>query len=294
MKAIVFDIERNSYVDGPGIRTTVFFKGCNLACAWCHNPESQSPDAQLMFFGDKCTGCGACKKRCPNRLSSCDLCGRCALFCPNDAREICGKEYTVDEILREVMKDRTFYANSGGGVTFSGGECMLQIDFLEQLLKKCKENALHTAVDTAGYVSYASFERILPYADMFLYDVKCADADRHKRYTGVSNELILSNLEKLLSAGARVWVRIPVIGGVNDTVEEMEAIRDRLRLCVPPERVELLPYHAMGEHKYAAIGRDVVSFSVPDEEKMRQLRAVFTEDRNQPAVMRDMDGFLLR
>ena len=293
MKATIFDIERNSFVDGPGIRTTVFFKGCNLRCAWCHNPESQSPDVQMMFYQNKCTRCGKCKEKCPNRLAFCDFCGRCALFCPNDAREICGKEYGVDEVLHEVLKDRTFYANSGGGVTFSGGECMLQIDFLEQLLKKCKENGISTAVDTAGYVAYELLERVLPYTDLFLYDVKCFDAGLHKRYVGVSNEQILENLQRLLSAGIAVWVRIPVVCGVNDTVEEMTKIRDFLNGCSAPERIELLPYHAMGEHKYAAIGRDAVSFSVPDDEKMRRLRAVFTEAHNQFAVRRDKDGFLL-
>ena len=280
MKATIFDIQRNSYVDGPGIRTTVFFKGCNLRCAWCHNPESQSPDVQMMFYQNKCTGCGKCREKCPNALEKCDLCGKCALYCPNDAREVCGKEYAVDEVLREVLKDRTFYANSGGGVTFSGGECMLQIDFLESVLRACRASGIQTAVDTAGYVDYARFERILPYTDLFLYDVKCRDVEKHKKYVGVTNELILENLEKLLFAGAAVWVRIPVIGGVNDTVEEMTKIRDFLKGCPAPEQIELLPYHAMGEHKYAAIGRDAVSFSVPEEEKMRQLRAVFTEDHN--------------
>lgn len=287
MKATIFDIERNSFVDGPGIRTTVFFKGCNLRCAWCHNPESQSPDVQMMFYQNKCTGCGKCKEKCQNGLTSCDFCGKCTLYCPSDAREICGKEYTVDEVLREVMKDRTFYANSGGGVTFSGGECMLQIDFLEQLLKKCKENGISTAVDTAGHVAYGHFERILPYTDLFLYDVKCLDDELHKRYVGVTNERILANLKKLLAPGATVWVRIPVVCGVNDTVEEMTKIRDFLNGCSAPERIELLPYHAMGEHKYAAIGKEASRFSVPSEEQMTRLRRVFF-------IGRDKEGFLLK
>ena len=154
MKATIFDIQRNSYVDGPGIRTTVFFKGCNLHCSWCHNPESQSALPQMMFYKNKCTGCGKCKEKCPNHLESCELCGKCTLYCPHDAREICGKEYTVDEVMREILKDKVFYENSGGGVTFSGGECMLQIDFLEEILKECKKNGIHTAVDTAGHVHF--------------------------------------------------------------------------------------------------------------------------------------------
>ena len=154
MKAMIFDIQRNSFVDGPGIRTTVFFKGCNLKCKWCHNPESQSAKRQMMFYADKCTGCGKCKEVCPNGLKSCGFCGKCELYCPNDARKICGREYTVDEVFAEIVKDKSFYDNSGGGATFSGGECMLQPDFLCEILKKCKENGIHTAVDTAGNVPW--------------------------------------------------------------------------------------------------------------------------------------------
>lgn len=276
MKATIFDIERNSYVDGPGIRTTVFFKGCNLRCAWCHNPESQSPKIQMMFYKNKCTGCGKCEEKCPNALEKCELCGKCTFYCPHDAREICGKEYTVDEIICEILKDKAFYDNSGGGVTFSGGECMLQIDFLEEALKACKENGIHTAVDTAGHVSFEHFERILPYTDLFLYDIKCYDSEKHKKYTGVSNELIFSNLKKLLQTDKTIWVRIPVIPTVNDTVEEILGIKELIFSFGSPERVELLPYHTMGEHKYAALVRDVQPFSVPSDEKMAQLKKIFS------------------
>ena len=276
MKATIFNIERNSYVDGPGIRTTVFFKGCNLRCAWCHNPESQSAKPQMMFYKNKCTGCGKCKEKCPNNLELCELCGKCTLYCPHDAREICGKEYTVDEVMREILKDKAFYDNSGGGVTFSGGESMLQIDFLEELLKACKQNGIHTAIDTAGYVPYESFERVLPYTDLFLYDVKCYDSDKHIKYTGVSNEQILSNLEKLLKTGISVWVRIPIIPTVNDTEEEMLAIKSFLYSCRAPKKIELLPYHSMGENKYAALGKATQAFSIPSEEKMMQLKNIFS------------------
>ena len=275
MRVAIFDIQRCSYVDGPGIRTTVFFKGCNLRCAWCHNPESQSPNPQLLFYKNRCTGCGKCKEKCAYFLEKCDLCGKCALYCPSDAREICGKEYTVDEIVCEIVKDKAFYESSGGGVTFSGGECMLQIDFLTEILKVCKENGIHTAVDTAGHVPYDYFERILPYTDLFLYDVKCYESKKQKRYTGVGNEQILDNLKGLLSTDAHVWVRIPVIPTVNDSPEEMESIRDMLRSFGTPEKVELLPYHAMGEHKYTAIGKEAITFSVPSEEKMTRLKNIF-------------------
>ena len=275
MKATIFDIVRSSFVDGPGIRTTVFFKGCNLKCAWCHNPESQSAKKQMMIYKNKCTGCGKCKEKCPNSLEFCDFCGKCALYCPNDAREICGKEYTVDEVLREVLKDKAFYENSDGGVTFSGGECMLWIDFLEEILKKCKENGIHTAVDTAGNLPYEHFERILPFTDLFLYDVKCIDSEKHKEYTGVGNERILENLGKLLKASHPVWVRTPVIPSVNGTAEEMKAVRAFLDQNGYPQKVELLPYHAMGEHKYDAIGKEAAVFRAPTDREMEELRSYF-------------------
>jgi len=275
LTGMIFNIERSSFVDGPGIRTTVFFKGCNLRCAWCHNPESQKGAKQMLFYENKCTGCGTCKRKCPNSLATCDLCGSCALYCPSRAREICGKEYTSDEVLREICKDKRFYESSGGGVTFSGGECMLQLDFLSEILKKCKENGIHTAVDTAGHVPYASFERILSHTDLFLYDFKCFDSEKHKQYTGVGNELIKENLARLLQTGKPVWIRIPIIPDVNDTVEEMGQIKAFFDLHGTPEKIELLPYHAMGEHKYAAMGKSGQSFSVPSEATMAALQAVF-------------------
>ena len=265
--ANIFDIQRNSFVDGPGIRTTVFFKGCNLKCAWCHNPEGQSTKKEWMVYPDKCVGCGRCVGI---GLESADF------ICLHDAKIICGKEYTVDEVMREILKDKVFYENSGGGVTFSGGECMLQIDFLEEILKACKQNGIHTAVDTAGNVPFEWFERILPFTDLFLYDVKCFDREKHKRYTGAANELILSNLEKLLKTGRSVWVRIPIIPTVNDDEKELQHIKAFLRSCKYPEKVELLPYHAMGEHKYAAIGKEVQMFAVPSEEKMMRLKKIFS------------------
>ena len=197
MKATIFDIQRGSFVDGDGIRTTVFFKGCNLKCKWCHNPEGISPKIEKLFYKDKCTSCKKCDEVCINKKKSCTLCGKCALYCPNDAIEICGKNYTENEILDIILKDKSYYDTSNGGVTFSGGECMLQIDFLTEILKLCKENGINTAVDTAGNVPYEYFEKILPYTDTFLYDVKCITEDLHKQFTGVSNGLILSNLKKL-------------------------------------------------------------------------------------------------
>lgn len=275
LTATIFDIERNSFVDGPGIRTTVFFKGCNLKCAWCHNPESQSFKPQMMFYKDKCTACGKCKEVCPYNLEKCDLCGKCTVYCPMDARKVCGKEYTADEVLAEVIKDKAFYENSGGGVTFSGGECMLQIDFLLEILKKCKQNGIHTAVDTAGHIPFENFEKILPYTDLFLYDLKIFDSDKHKKYVGVGNELILENLKKLLQSGAKIWIRIPVMADVNDTAEEMQKIKEFFVTNGKPQKVELLPYHAMGENKYRAIGRNPQIFKTPDSDKIKTLKEIF-------------------
>ena len=273
-KAIIFDVQRNSFVDGPGIRTTVFFKGCNLRCAWCHNPESQSAKPQMMFYKDKCTGCGKCKSVCPYHLEQCELCGKCTLYCPVDARKVCGKEHTVDEVLKEVLKDKAFYETSGGGVTFSGGECMLQIDFLAEILKKCKENGIHTAVDTAGHIPFESFEKILPYTDLFLYDIKIFDSQKHKQYVGVSNELILENLKKLFERKVKLWIRIPIIPDVNDSIEEIQKIKDFLKTIGTAEKIELLPYHAMGENKYRAIGKEPQIFKTPDAENMKRLKEI--------------------
>ena len=234
----------------------------------------------MMIYKNKCTGCGKCKEKCPNALETCDLCGKCTIYCPHDAREICGKEYTVDEVLREVIKDKLFYENSGGGVTFSGGECMLQIDFLTEILKVCKENGIHTALDTAGHVPFERFERILPYTDLFLYDIKCFDSEKHKKYTGVGNDLILENLKRLLAKGTPVWIRIPIIPTVNDTAEELQKIKAFLETCHPPKKIELLPYHAMGEHKYDAIGKTAQRFSIPPAENIKKLSMIFSDIMN--------------
>ena len=158
-------------------------------------------------------------------MNSCTFCVKCTPYCPSDAREISGKEYTVDEVLKTVLRDKPYYDSSGGGVTFSGGECMLQMDFLIEILKKCKENGIHTAVDTAGHIPFQSFEKILPYTDLFLYDIKIIDTEKHKQYVGVGNELILENLKKLFKAKVKIWIRIPVISGVNDSIEEMQLIK---------------------------------------------------------------------
>ncbi len=268
LQALIFDIQRNSFVDGPGIRTTVFFKGCNLRCRWCHNPESQSFEKEILFYKDKCKSCGRCAGISVRNSD---------FVCPYGAKSVCGKYYSTDALLREVMKDEIFYISSGGGVTFSGGECMLQIDFLLEILKKCKENGIHTAIDTAGNVKWENFEKAMPFTDLFLFDVKMMDSSLHKQYTGVDNTLILENLAKLLSTGAKIIIRIPVIAGINDSVEELEKIKSFIKSYPSVQKIELLSYHGMGEHKYAAIGREAEKFNPPCDEKMKKLLNIFSE-----------------
>ncbi len=269
IEGIIFDIEHGSFVDGPGIRTTVFLKGCNLRCAWCHNPESQSRERERMFFKDKCVDCGLCKRVCPSP-EQCILCGRCESVCPQGAIKLIGKRVSVKQVMEEIIKDREFY-ECGGGVTFSGGECMLQIDFLEALLRCCKAEGIHTAVDTAGCVPWEYFQRILPYTDLFLYDIKLADRKKHQIYTGADNSLIVDNLYKLGQEKKNIHVRIPVIGGVNDNAEEMEEIAGRLK-NTSVDKIELLPYHAMGENKFPALGRAATKFTVPEAKRIAEYK----------------------
>lgn len=246
---LVFDITRGSTVDGPGIRTTVFFKGCNLDCFWCHNPESKSPRAQLGLFSEKCVRCGVCKKVCAHP-EECVLCGMCAENCPAEARKLFGRFFSTGDLHRILLADRDFYQATGGGVTFSGGECMLYPDFIGSLAKMCFASGIHVAVDTAGNVPWSHFERVLPYVDCFLYDIKALTPELHRAGTGTGNTLILENLDKLLQTGKTILIRTPVIPGYNDG-DELEKIS---RYCaargLPHEK---LRYHTIGESKKAAL-----------------------------------------
>lgn len=240
----VFDIQRFSVHDGPGIRTTVFLKGCPLRCKWCHNPEGLSRKPGLQFFAEKCIGCGACGKR--ERLSD-------ANACPTEALQICGKELDEADIIGEVLKDRIYYGDSGG-VTVSGGECLMQADFTAAILKRARELGINTAVDTSGYAPWSELSKAIPYCDLFLYDVKCIDPTVHKEYTGVDNSLIIENLRRLNEENRDIWVRVPVIPDFNCSVKEMTAIAELISSLPSVKQVTLMPYHALGASKYATLG----------------------------------------
>jgi len=259
----IFNIQRFSIHDGPGVRTTVFFKGCNLRCLWCHNPESYVSDPQVEIYPERCIGCGACYQICKqgahdvdengrHRIDRkcCTACRACTETCYAEALVMAGQTMTVQQVMKDICGDHAYYQNSGGGVTFSGGECMLQIDFLESLLKACKESGIHTAVDTAGNIPWNYFERILSFTDLVLYDIKAASPLVHKALTGVDNCLIVQNLCKLSEIGIRIFVRIPFIPSQNDG--EMDGI-GKILSVLRLEKVEIMPYHRLGESKYTAL-----------------------------------------
>jgi pyruvate formate lyase activating enzyme len=291
LTGIVFDLMRFSTRDGPGIRTTVFLKGCPLSCLWCHNPESQRLHPELMFRPNLCISCLACIDACEQGgitledgvittdLESCILCEACVAACYSDAREIVGQKMSVVEVMAEIRKDLVFYDESGGGVTFSGGEPLLQTDFLLALLQACKAEGIHTAVDTSGYAAWEEFEAISPYVDLFLYDLKTIDDAVHIQATGVSNALILSNLSKLSQRGSNLRVRVPVIPGINDSPEAIQSLGEFLAALPHPPVVELLPYHLSGVEKYHRLGRSyqLEDIQPPTAETMHGISTILRE-----------------
>lgn len=286
---LVFNIMRFSTRDGPGLRTTVFLKGCPLACAWCHNPESQSVYPEFIFRENRCIRCGECLEICPEkaiflvngvpsgRLDTCRVCGTCAETCPAEAREIIGREMTAAQVLDQVLKDRPFFEESGGGVTFSGGEPLAQPDFLEALLAACRAEELHTAVDTCGLAPFETFERILPWVDLLLYDLKIMDDAEHRRLTGASNRVILENLESLAGRGVEILIRTPILPGVTDGPDNLAAMVGFLERLPGVSGIMLLPYHETGLEKYRLLGlnNSLPDLKGPSAERLEEAARVF-------------------
>ncbi|NLH72314.1 MAG: glycyl-radical enzyme activating protein [Verrucomicrobia bacterium] len=286
---LVFNIQKYSVNDGPGIRTTVFLKGCPLRCTWCHNPEGISAAQELIWIKTRCTSCGACRSVCqiadlvpgqgpiPSGHEKCVLCFKCVSACPSGARQVAGREMTVEEVMDEVRRDQMFYEDSGGGVTFSGGEPFRQHKFLMGLLEAGRNKGLHTAVDTCGFVSKEKLIEALPLVDLFLYDIKMMDDAKHVRYTGVSNSLIIENLRLLDDAGAHIWLRIPIIPEVNDSPTDVEAIVKLAAQLKSVQQINLLPYHSIGAHKSRNLGKRQETFVFRETEpaKMREVALRF-------------------
>lgn len=287
MRGVVFDVKRYSVHDGPGIRTTVFLKGCPLSCAWCHNPESQAREAELVFWSDRCVGCGTCEAVCPESaiaVSSdgvttdpalCRRCGRCAAACPAEARQMVGRTMTPHEVMEVVLRDRLYFDESGGGVSFSGGEPLMQRAFLMELLRLFRGEDVHSVVDTSGLAPAAAILEMAEWADLILYDLKIMDTDRHRRFTGVGNEAILSNLELLMSTGALVEIRVPVIPGINDDDENFRRMDAFLTTLPRRPRVALLPYHRGARGKHERFGRVFAlgDLAGPSAERLSELVA---------------------
>lgn len=282
----VTNIQKYSIHDGDGIRTTVFFKGCHLRCRWCHNPETQSFEKELQVDIPKCTGCGRCAAACSEGAitisqdgksvtdrEKCKVCGKCEAACLGNYRTVVGRDYTVDELVKICLQDLMFYEESGGGVTLSGGEVMaMDSGYIKELVRKLHREGVNVAIDTCGQAPYSNYEAILPYIDTWLYDIKVMDDDKHREYMGMGNALILDNLKKLAAAGAKIYIRIPVVKEVNGDKGSMEAIIGFLKENnIRPLQVNLLPYHNTGSHKYGKLGMDYpgAELTAPDDEEMQ-------------------------
>ena len=287
----IFNIQHFSTEDGPGVRTTVFLQGCPLRCAWCANPESQPGVRLLAHRAALCVRCGCCIRSCPKGAlgvrdgavridrDACDGCGACTEACPSHAMFFYGERKSVDAVWEEVLRDKGYYATSGGGVTCSGGECMLQPDFVAELFRRCREAGIHTALDTCGQFPPEYIGRVLPLTDLVLYDVKTVDNEKHRRFTGAGNELILENLKRILAYPATVWIRIPVIPGYNDSEAELRATAQLVRTLDKTLHVDLLPYHRFGRGKYEMLDLPYPpgDLAAPTEEMKKAYRRIFLD-----------------
>lgn len=267
-EGLIFDIQKFSINDGPGIRTTVFLKGCPLHCPWCHNPEGINFKPEIMFFAERCSGCLRCLEVCPNEATyknqegkilinreKCTACGKCVEVCWDDARRLCGKWMTIAEVFKEIEKDIEFYKNSGGGVTLSGGEPLAQARFSQSVLLRCKDAGIHTAIDISGFAPWESIVNILPVVDLVLFDLKTMDENKHRQVIGVSNDLILRNAQRIDDFGVPMIMRIPIVPGFNNGTEDIESLADFIRSLKEVVRVDLLPYHRLGVSKYERLAR---------------------------------------
>lgn len=287
MQALITGIQKFCVHDGPGIRTTVFFKGCPMSCTWCHNPETQNFNKEMMINSEKCTRCGRCADRCPSDSvsmteglltagpGSCSHCEACLDFCTAGAREIAGEEWDCERLLQEIEKDRAFYETSGGGVTLSGGEVLSQPDAAVYLAERCHRKGIHVAVDTCGFAPYEVFERIAPFTDLFLFDIKIMDPRLHMDETGVDNRMILMNLKKLTQSAA-VHLRLPLVAGVNADDSHVDAVLDFIK-PLRIQQVSLLPYHDTGSFKYQRLGRtgSGIRFATPRESWLETVKVRF-------------------
>lgn len=291
MESLILNVQKYSIHDGDGIRTTIFFKGCPLECKWCHNPESQSYQAEMLYNKEKCTACGRCVSKCPQNgiqevdgrfpipRDICTACASCVDYCFNSARERAGKTYSQEDLLKEIEKDKMFYEESGGGVTLSGGEVMTQnMQDLMAILKACDKKGYRVNIDTCGYADFERFEKVLPYVDTFLYDLKQMDDKKHIELTGKSNQIILDNLRKLSDKGAKIHIRIPLIEGLNTVDQDILAMAEFIQDLTISD-LTLLPYHAIGKSKYDRIdvayeGQD---YAPPTEERLAEIQEIFAQ-----------------
>lgn len=285
----IFDIKTYAIHDGPGIRTTVFLKGCPARCLWCANPESLCGKPELAFFASRCTGCGACAAVCPvgavkmvdgrrvHERNACHACGHCVEACPSEALEMMGRSVSVNEVMEKLLTDRPFWSRSGGGVTLSGGEPLLQTDFSRALLVNCQERYVHTALETCLYASEKVLESLEGYVDFFMCDLKVMDDQRHRELTGVSNRLVLANLARLLGGSKPLLVRMPLVPGWNDDRDNLEQMGRFLESHRNGVELELLPYHRFGEGKYERLGLQysLADVKPPSEKQMDRARNVF-------------------
>jgi len=290
VEGCIFNIMKYSIHDGPGIRTTVFMKGCPLRCLWCHNPESQMPRPQLIRFPNRCIGCGSCAKICSTGaimiidnkikydITKCTSCGKCTEVCYAGAMEMAGKHMSVEEVMKEIEKDMAFYEESGGGVTFSGGEPFMQPAFLKELLIGCRRKGIHTTVDTSGFAQKDIIMELSQYIDLFLYDLKLMDDEKHKKYIGSSNEAILDNLKELVKLGKRIFIRIPIIPGINDDNDNLEATGRFLSGIRGIEQINILPYHNIAMEKYKRLNKEycLPDIKEPSQEKMKVIAEKLT------------------